>query len=43
VVEWLTLLFHIREVPGSNLDSETRYPYGGFFVIFLSPSRHMPE
>jgi hypothetical protein len=25
VVEWLTLLLHIREVPGSNLDQETGY------------------
>jgi hypothetical protein len=26
VVEWLTLLLHIREVPGSNLSPETGYP-----------------
>jgi hypothetical protein len=26
VVEWLTLLLHIREVPGSNLDLETGHP-----------------
>jgi hypothetical protein len=27
VVEWLALLLHIREVPGSNLRSETGYLY----------------
>jgi hypothetical protein len=26
VVEWLTFLLHIREVPGSNLSLETSYP-----------------
>jgi hypothetical protein len=26
MVEWLTLLFRIREVPGSNLGPETGYP-----------------
>jgi hypothetical protein len=26
VVEWLTLLLRIREVPGTNLGSETGYP-----------------
>jgi hypothetical protein len=26
VIEWLTLLLHIREVPGSNLSPETCYP-----------------
>jgi hypothetical protein len=25
-VEWLALLLHIREVPGSNLGPETDYP-----------------
>jgi hypothetical protein len=31
LVEWLTLLFHIREVPGSNLGLETGNP-DRFFV-----------
>jgi hypothetical protein len=26
VVEWLTLLLHGREFPGSNLSQETGYP-----------------
>jgi hypothetical protein len=26
VVEWLTPLLHIRDVPGSNLGPETGYP-----------------
>jgi hypothetical protein len=26
VVEWLMILFSIREVPGSNLGAETGYP-----------------
>jgi hypothetical protein len=30
VVEWLTLLLRIREVPGSNLGSETGYTDWGF-------------
>jgi hypothetical protein len=25
VVEWLTLLLHIREIPASNLDPKTGY------------------
>jgi hypothetical protein len=29
-VEWLTLLFYIPEVPGSNLGPKTSYPDGGF-------------
>jgi hypothetical protein len=29
VVEWLTPLLRVREVPGSNLGSETDYPDGG--------------
>jgi hypothetical protein len=29
VVEWLTLLLRIREVPGSNLGQETAYPDWG--------------
>jgi hypothetical protein len=39
MVEWLALLLHIREIPGSNLDLETRNPDLRFFVVFLSPSR----
>jgi hypothetical protein len=35
VVEWLTLLLRIREVPGSNLGPDTGYP-DRVFVIFLS-------
>jgi hypothetical protein len=30
VVEWLKLLLRFREVPGSNLSSETGYPDWGF-------------
>jgi hypothetical protein len=30
VVEWLTLLFRIREVPGSNLSTETAIVTEGF-------------
>jgi hypothetical protein len=30
VVEWLTLLLCIQEVPGSNLNPETGYPDWGF-------------
>jgi hypothetical protein len=30
VVKWLTLLFPIWEVPGSNLSLETSYPDWGF-------------
>jgi hypothetical protein len=26
VVEWLALLFHIREIPDSNISLETGYP-----------------
>jgi len=26
VIEWLTILLRIREVPGSNLGPETGYP-----------------
>jgi hypothetical protein len=37
LVEWLTLLLTIREVPGSNLGRETGYP--DFFLVLLSPSR----
>jgi hypothetical protein len=30
MVEWLTLLLYIREVPGSNFSLETGYPHWGF-------------
>jgi hypothetical protein len=40
VVEWLTHLLRIREVPGSNLGTETGYPEEGFGV-FLSHSRQI--
>jgi hypothetical protein len=40
VVERLTLLLSIREVPGSNLGPETVY-VDEFFLIFLSPFRQM--
>jgi hypothetical protein len=39
VVEWLTLLLRIREVPASNLDLETGY--SECFVVFLSPFRRI--
>jgi hypothetical protein len=39
VLDWLTPLFRIREVSGSNLGVETGYP--NFFVVFLSCSRKM--
>jgi hypothetical protein len=41
VVEWLTLLLRIREVPFSNLDTETGYS-DRLFVVFFSPSRKIP-
>jgi hypothetical protein len=37
VVEWLTLLHHIREITGSDLDPETGYR-DRFFVFFVSHS-----
>jgi hypothetical protein len=40
VVEWLALLLHIREVPGSNLSLKTGSS-DRFFVDFLSPSKKM--
>jgi hypothetical protein len=40
VIEWLTLLFRIREVPGSILGPETGYP-DRFFLVFLSPSKQI--
>jgi hypothetical protein len=41
VVEWLTLLFGIWEVPDSNLGPETGYPRR-FSVVFLGPFRKIP-
>jgi hypothetical protein len=35
VVEWLKLLLRIREVPGSNLGTQTGYPQ--FLFILFSP------
>jgi hypothetical protein len=46
VVEWLTLLLRIREVPGSNLDLETGYPHCDFrgFPQFLQANvRIVPQ
>jgi hypothetical protein len=40
VVEWLTLLLRIWEVPGSNLGQETGYPEQEFALVFFSPSKH---
>jgi hypothetical protein len=40
VVEWLTLLLLIWEVPGSYLRPYTNY-LGSCFVVFLRPSRQM--
>jgi hypothetical protein len=37
VVEWLTLLFPIREAPGSSLGSESGYPHGGFSWLSSVP------
>jgi hypothetical protein len=39
VVEWLTLLFHIQEVPGSNLVPETDYSEGIFVFFSVPPGR----
>jgi hypothetical protein len=39
VVEYLTLLLRVREVPRSNLGQETNYPNS--FAVFLSHSRQM--
>jgi hypothetical protein len=41
IVEWLTLPFHIREVPGSNLLPGTGCLEG--FLVFLSLSRWLPR
>jgi hypothetical protein len=37
MIEWLTLIIHIPEVPGSNFSPETGYPDGVFrgFPQFL--------
>jgi hypothetical protein len=43
LIEWLTLLLHIWEILSSNLGPETGYPDLRFFVVFLSPSKQMPE
>jgi hypothetical protein len=37
----VTFLCCIREITGSNLDSETGYPDRGFYVVFLSLSRQI--
>jgi hypothetical protein len=37
VVEWLTLLLHIREVPGSNLDLETGHSDWSFLWFSSIP------
>jgi hypothetical protein len=41
VIETLTLLLHVREVLGSNLGSQTGYPYRPFSCFFQSP-QEMP-
>jgi hypothetical protein len=38
MVEWLTLLLHIKEVPGSNLSPQTSF-LTEVFIVFLRPSR----
>jgi hypothetical protein len=43
MIEWLTFLIRIREVPGSNLGPQTGYPDWGFSFVFLIPSKQMPE
>jgi hypothetical protein len=40
VMEWLTPLICIRDIPGSNHGPETGYP-DRVFVVFLEPSRQM--
>jgi hypothetical protein len=40
VVERLTVLLPVREVPGSNFRAETGYP-DRFFVGFPSPSMYI--
>jgi hypothetical protein len=36
VIEWLTLLLRVQEVPGSNLGTETSYPncFSWFFSVY---------
>jgi hypothetical protein len=41
VIEWVTTLLLIREVPGSNLGPATGFP-DRVFVLLLSPSRQIP-
>ncbi|KDR23132.1 Trafficking kinesin-binding protein 1 [Zootermopsis nevadensis] len=36
-------LLRILEVPGSNLSPEAGYPRLGLFVVFLGPSRQIPD
>jgi hypothetical protein len=43
LVEWLTPLLRIREVPGLNLVPETDYTDFVFFVVFLIPFSQMLE
>jgi hypothetical protein len=39
VVEWLTLLLRIQEVPGSNLDQEVEYPdWGSSWFLPVLPT-----
>jgi hypothetical protein len=40
-VKWLTLLFHVREVLGLDLDLDTRYP--DKFLLALGPAKSVPE
>lgn len=42
VSEWLELVFHILEVPASDLRQQTDNP-DRFLVVLVSPSRQMPE
>jgi hypothetical protein len=37
VIEWLTLLFRIPKVPGSNLGPEIDYPDSGFSEFSSAP------
>jgi hypothetical protein len=41
VVQWLTFMLRIREIPGSNLGPEIGYPDLSFFVGFLSDCRQI--
>jgi hypothetical protein len=40
MVEWLTILLHIREVLGSNVGPEISYS-NRFLMVFLRPTRQM--